>query len=324
MKLKIGSSDFNVVDTLEKVTIADSFVVRQNKIGIGNGEAKLYVGQSNEQIRAFFGDIGFDHNCFLLKSDLIKYLDQTKAEYLMPQQKYQQKDSLPTLWQSRKDRVAQFPENIEFTIYEKTDLTGPRVYVHSTDDAYKLIRELSLPNITFISIVKLLDPNNKLKYYFRLFADYFGESEHPYQIQKDETQIIESSNSEREKKQLIMARLGQGAYRQKLLLDCPFCPITLVGDNRLLNASHIKPWAISNDFEKIDSKNGFMLTPTIDRLFDRGFLSFSEDKRTMLSPFLSNITYSKLGISDNKLVPYLPIVGRENYLDYHRQQVLKK
>jgi len=91
----------------------------------------------------------------------------------------------------------------------------------------------------------------------------------------------------------------------------------------LLIASHIKPWASSDNFEKTDPMNGFMLTPTFDRLFDRGFLSFTDDKKTILSPFLSNMTYSKLGISNNKLIPHLPTEGREIYLEYHRKNIFK-
>jgi len=101
------------------------------------------------------------------------------------------------------------------------------------------------------------------------------------------------------------------------------CPITLITDERLLIASHIKPWAISNSQEKTDPLNGFMLTPTFDRLFDRGFLSFTNDKKTILSPFLSKMTYSKLGISDNKIINHLPIEGREEYLNFHRTEILK-
>ena len=56
----------------QKKTIADSFVVRQNKIGGGNGEAKLYVGNDNNEIRGFFGSSGFTIPCFLLKRDLLK------------------------------------------------------------------------------------------------------------------------------------------------------------------------------------------------------------------------------------------------------------
>lgn len=324
MNINVNNQQFSVVDTLEKITIADSFVVRQNKIGRGNGEAKLYVGQDNTQLRAFFGDEGFIHRCFLLKTDLLKYLEETKAEYINPEQPYINKDHLPQLWKERKELLLQLPEYIEFEVFEKTDLVGPRIYIYSEEKAYRLIRELSLPNITFISIVKLLDSSHNLVYYFRLFADYFGEDEHPYQLQEEENEIIESNIAPVQKRQLIMARLGQGAYRQKLLTECPFCPITLVSDDRLLIASHIKPWAKSTDFEKMDSKNGFMFTPNIDRLFDRGFLSFTEDKKTVLSPFLSKMTYSKLGIYDNKLIPHLPVEGREEYLAYHRTDVLKK
>ncbi len=253
----------------------------------------------------------------------MNYLQETKAEYLRPEQPYINKDLLPNLWNDRKKKIESLPEVIEFEVEEQTQIIGPRIYVNSTDLAYKLIRELSLPNITYISVIKIVDENGKLFYYFRLFADYFGEVEHPYIIKKEE-EAIENLTNETEKLTLTKARIGQGEYRRKLLELCPFCPITLVSDDRLLIASHIKPWASSNDFEKKDPKNGFMLTPTFDFLFDRGFLSFTDDKKTILSPFLSNMTYSKIGISDNKLIHHLPIEGRENYLEYHRSTILKK
>lgn len=255
---------------------------------------------------------------------MLKYLQETKAEYLKPEQPYINKDILPNLWNERKSKIDALPEEIEFVVEEQTQISGPRIYVNSKDIAYKIIRELSLPNITYISVIKLIDEKGKLNYYFRLFADYFGEVQHPYLIEQEQEQIAESVIDQTEKVQLTRARIGQGEYRMKLLAECPFCPITLVSDDRLLIASHIKPWVASNDFEKTDPKNGFMLTPTFDRLFDRGFLSFTEDKKTILSPFLSNMTYSKLGISDNKIISHLPIAGREEYLEYHRNEILKK
>ena len=301
-----------------------SFVVRQNKIGGGNGEAKLYIGQDIQETRNFFGNNGFTIPCFLIKSDLQKYLEETKIEYLKPEQPYINKAILPNLWNERKEKIDALPERIDFEVVEQTQITGPRVYLNSSDKAYKIIRELSLPNITFISIVKLLDEYGKLNYYFRLFADYFGEAEHPYILEKEQEQIEETVINKLEKTQLYKARIGQGEYRRNLLALCPFCPITLISDDRLLTASHIKPWVSSNDIEKIDPLNGFMLTPTFDRLFDRGFLSFTDDKKTILSPFLSNMTYSKLGISDNKIITHLPIAGREQYMEYHRTKILKK
>ena len=323
MNINIGNKNFKVIDAKEKITIADSFVVRQNKIGGGNGEAKLYIGNDNPEVRNFFGNTGFTIPCYLLKKDLLQYLEETKTEYLKPEQPYVNRELLPNLWNERKKKIEALPDVIEFEVREQTQIAGPRVYVNSTDQAYKLIRELSLPNITYISVIKIVDNKGELFYYFRLFADYFGELQHPYIIKKEE-EAIEQIENKTEKLTLSKARVGQGEYRKKLLELCPFCPITLVSDDRLLIASHIKPWAASNEFEKTDPKNGFMLTPTFDFLFDRGFLSFTDDRKTILSPFLSNMTYSKLGISDNKLIPHLPTDGREIYLHYHRTIILKK
>jgi hypothetical protein len=75
MEILIVNHSYKVIDTKEKITIADSFVVRQNKIGGGNGEAKLYIGQDNDETRNFFGNNGFSIPCFLLKQDLQKYLE---------------------------------------------------------------------------------------------------------------------------------------------------------------------------------------------------------------------------------------------------------
>lgn len=323
MNIQLLNEPFKVLDTKEKITIADSFVVRQNKIGGGNGEAKLYIGQENQETRDFFGIYGFGIKCFLLKKDLLKYLEETKQEYLNPEQPYLNREILPNLWNERLKKVRELPERIEFEVTEQTQIDGPRIYIKSNDKAYKLIRELSLPNITYISAVKLQDVNGKVYYYFRLFADYFGDVQHPYTIEKEQQEIDELENTE-DKKVLSRARIGQGKYREELLRLCPFCPITLVSDDRMLIASHIKPWAKSNDFEKTDPLNGFMLSPTFDFMFDRGFLSFTDDKKSILSPFLSKMTYSKLGISDGKTFSHLPVDGRKAYLEYHRTELLKR
>jgi len=177
----------------------------------------------------------------------------------------------------------------------------------------------------YISVwyLKLQNINSgEIEYYFRLFADYFGEPEHPH-ILEEENRKIQSILGPKEQQIITKARIGQGKYREELLKLCPYCPITTISDDRILIASHIKPWAHSNDYEKTDPYNGFMFTPTFDYLFDRGFISFTNDKKIILSPFLSKVTYSKLGISPNKIYPLLPIDGREEYLEYHRNKILK-
>ena len=120
------------------------------------------------------------------------------------------------------------------------------------------------------------------------------------------------------------ARIGQGLYRDKLLEECPFCPVTLINDERLLIASHIKPWAVSNSKEKTDPKNGYMLSPLYDKLFDRGFITFTEDRRVKISNWLSPQNQKRIGIKENQFFQLLPMDdARKAYLEYHRNFVFK-
>jgi hypothetical protein len=152
------------------------------------------------------------------------------------------------------EELESFEEVINFNISHQSQIAGPRIYVNSTDAIYKFIRKISLPNITYLSSLKL-KKGNEIIYYFKLFVDYFGE-EAPEKILEEEEEEIEEDNTlnEDEKKSIVRARKGQGKYREGVLRLCPFCPITLISDDRLLIASHIKPWVKSDKNEKIDQK----------------------------------------------------------------------
>jgi len=321
--IDIFGNRYQIIDTIEKMTVADSFVKRSNKIMTGNGEAKFYVGNDNDEVRDFFGASGFSDRCFILKRDLEQYLKDTEAEYKNPQQPYRNRDQMPEFWKDRASIVASLPGILWFNIIEQTQIAGPRIYIKSEDSAYDLIRELSLPFITYLSAIKLKAEDDGIVYYFRLFVDYFGESQHPAEVKQEEEKVEAEQLPDETKKQIQYARVGQGKYRKALLDECPFCPVTLISDDRLLIASHIKPWVASPDSEKTDPKNGFMFTPTYDFLFDRGFISFTNDKRMLVSPWLSKTTCSKLNISDDKRYTMLPTEGREYYLEYHRANIFK-
>jgi putative restriction endonuclease len=325
MEINILGTNYTVIDAKEKITIADSFVLTANKIGTAHGEGKLYVGNENDETTDFFGQRGFSNNCFLLRKYLIEYLNDCKSEYKKPEQPYQKPENLPELWDKRISKVEEFNEILPFTITDQTQIAGQRVYVNTRDKNYKVIREIALPNISYLSVLKLKNSFDEIFYYFKPFVDYFGDYEHLDFEKEEQEQKIKAENlPKKEKDNLIRARKGQGKYREKLLEQCPFCPITLISDDRLLIASHIKPWVKSNDVEKIDPKNGFMLTPTYDFLFDRGYISFTNDKKIIISPWLSKMTCSKLSISNDKTYSLLPTEGREKYLEYHRTQLLKR
>ena len=119
--------------------------------------------------------------------------------------------------------------------------------------------------------------------------------------------------TEKDKGNLIRARKGQGLYRQRLLEECPFCPISWINDERLLIASHIKPWRDSNDQEKIYPKNGLALAPNYDCLFDNGLMIFEYDKTIVVSPWISPMNQKRLGVYTGMKVPNLPLdSAREN------------
>lgn len=326
----IDGITFNFVDTYDSpIFVPDCFVMGSSKLGTGHGEAKLYVG-SKDEMCAFFGSDKFVANCFILKSDLISYMNALHAEYLNPSQPYRGSAELPMLWIERMKAIETLPEVIEFKVTAQDQIVGPRGYLSSKDYGYQLIREISLPLVSYISIMHLTDSKGATIYYWKLFADFDAISD------KKEALVFtygkkgkKSADSEERKesskdKEIRRARQGQGLYREKLLAECPFCPITMINDERLLIASHIKPWAVSSDSERLDPKNGFMFSPLYDRLFDRGFMTFTNDRRIQISNWISPMNKKRLGIQDGQFIQLLPLdEARLEYLEFHRSSVFK-
>jgi putative restriction endonuclease len=53
--------------------------------------------------------------------------------------------------------------------------------------------------------------------------------------------------------------------------------VTRVERREHLIAGHIKPWRDGSNDERLNGENGLLLTPTIDHLFDKGFISFENN-----------------------------------------------
>ena len=329
----IAGEKFKFDGTFETpITVADSWVMPKNKLGDGNGEAKLYVG-SRDKMEAFFGEIGFTATCFVLRQDLQAYMNAIKSEYLTPSQEYRGKDEMRSLWLERMEKINALPDGIvDFTIREQSQIAGSRGYVNSSDKIYKLIREISLPLVSYISAMRL-DYNGMPMFYLKLFADFEEIEKRKAFIenygtikQSDEEAFYGVRESVLEEKKVTAkyGREGQDEYRRKLLEECPFCPITMINEESLLIASHIKPWAVSDSKERIDPNNGFILSPLYDKLFDRGYITFSDDKHASISNWLSRQVKDRIGIKENQLFQFLPMNDyRAQYLEYHRNTVFK-
>lgn len=237
---------------------------------------------------------------------------------------------MPLLWNERIDELSKLPEVIEFTANIQNQIDGQRGYINSNDQAYMLFRRLSLPLISYISIMRLINTKGEMVFYWKLFVDFdaikqqgiiplvfaYGNGK-----QKEEANHVHSVPSEQSSSRDAAA---QAKYREKLLEECPYCPITKITDERLLIASHIKPFSVSEKNEAFDPKNGFMLSPLFDRLFDQGFISFDSTKHMMVSNWISPTNQERCQIKDGIFIQMLPLDDkREHYLKYHRQFVFK-
>lgn len=116
-------------------------------------------------------------------------------------------------------------------------------------------------------------------------------------------------------------RIGQEKFRRNLLNDISFCPITGITDKRILLASHIKPWRVSDNNERLDKNNGFIFSPTIDKLFDIGLITFENNKTLLISKSLDINNVKSIGIQNKKIYEKLPNENRIKYLEYHRNYI---
>lgn len=311
------------------MTVPDCVVLGANKLGRGHGEAKFYIA-SKDEMRAFYGREGFKVKCFMLKKDLIAYMQAIKSEYMEPSQEYSQKDALPGLWSERMDMINKLDDVIFFTAIDQCQIEGARGYINSNDYGYKIIRQIALPLVSYIYVEKVGIERDPL-FYWKLFVDFdaiWEKQNGPLVFNYGKQNYISNKSKKEDKKkkntEISRAREGQGKYREQLLEQCRFCPFTMITDERLLIASHIKPWAASIGLEKIDPYNGYILTPTYDKLFDRGFITFTEDRHIILSEFISPHTWKLLGLKNDTFIKTLPMDDkRVKYLRFHHESVFK-
>ena len=214
-KVSIGGEYYEVIDSLNNITLADSFV--KNKIGSGHGEAKLYVGNEGTTYNDFFDDLNRDF--FFVKEDFSKYLLDAKDEFLNPQQDYIKKSEMPQIYSDLCNRIETYRNGILSFKLDRVDVEPPRVYMRSPSQYYELMRDLGIPNISYLSIMKVKSKAGKIYYYCRMFVDYKDDIvKYDYPGAAEAEQRIENSNiSPRKKETLIQARIGQGEYRRKLI-----------------------------------------------------------------------------------------------------------
>ena len=125
--------------------------------------------------------------------------------------------------------------------------------------------------------------------------------------------------AETERTAIVKSRVGQGLFRKRLIDKYQgTCIITGVSAKKLLVASHIKPWAVSNNEERLSEENGLLLSPTYDKLFDYGLITFSNQGNMIISSQLSDEDKNKLHLSTNIQYDLKMSSKMMEHLDYHR------
>jgi len=78
----------------------------------------------------------------------------------------------------------------------------------------------------------------------------------------------------------------------------------------------------STNEERLTAGNGLLLTPSIDHLFDRGFISFDDSGDTLISPIADKDSLQRMGVNPERP----PRVGAFNsdqkyFLQHHRSSI---
>ncbi|MBI4953990.1 MAG: HNH endonuclease [Myxococcales bacterium] len=122
----------------------------------------------------------------------------------------------------------------------------------------------------------------------------------------------------------VVVRVGQDLFRQGLLDYWEGrCAISGLAVAELLRASHIKPWAeCASDAERLDVFNGLLLAPHLDAVFDRGFVTVSDEGAVVVSTALDDEARGALGL-DRPLRVRALHDGHRAYLPWHRERVFK-
>jgi len=138
-------------------------------------------------------------------------------------------------------------------------------------------------------------------------------------------QQLESDTSvkETDRQAIVRARVGQGLFKQRVMEIETRCRITGVDDPSYLRASHCKPWRDSSNEERLNGENGLLLTPSIDHLFDRGFIGFEDSGELIISPVAHKPSLQRMGVETGRVSNVGAFSdGQRRFLEFHRSSVL--
>jgi len=134
------------------------------------------------------------------------------------------------------------------------------------------------------------------------------------------------------REQMMKTRVGQYFFRMSVLNSYGNrCCITGLDNSKLLIASHIKPWSVSNiKTERTNPSNGLCLNSLHDKAFDKGLITIDIKYRIIISRELKNAemdedTRGWFMSYDGReiLLPDKFLPGKE-FIEYHNDVIYKR
>ena len=126
----------------------------------------------------------------------------------------------------------------------------------------------------------------------------------------------------------VHQRIGQHFFRDTLLSAYRGrCCITGLATPELLNASHIVPWS-KDQANRVNPRNGLLLSALHDRAFDSGLITIAEDMTVRVWSGLAGETDHFLaetigGFEGRRIEPAEKFQPEREFLEYHRQRVFR-
>jgi len=168
-------------------------------------------------------------------------------------------------------------------------------------------------------LIQRLDPIAQR--FVEMHSEVAGARDPEAEDERHERELSETPTfTASERTAVIQARRGQGAFRLAVEQHESRCKVTGLEDRSLLHACHIKPWRVSTPREKLDGENGFLLSPHVHLLFDRGLISFDDGGRLLLARTLKPTTRQAWAL--DQAPAQTSLTERQNeFLEFHRQHV---
>jgi putative restriction endonuclease len=221
----------------------------------------------------------------------------------------------------KQEALTQYEDHIDSDILfwegEKGHGTDKRI-VERKDQIYVFYRNRHHSDFTYEGRVVLRSFNlfteRPSKFTFELIEKRIEVEDMVAEIQS------EYGIPETEREAIIKSRIGQGLYRNRSIELWKTCSVTGFTKEKVLIASHIKPWKLSSNEERINPYNSLLLVPTLDKLFDNGYIGFDNSGRIMLSSKVGQQDWDRIGITTKLFLREVP-TETKHFLDYHAEYI---